>query len=120
MLKKCDIRVRDHIPHNKSRVYKNDESKEKLYEYNSLGFRGEELNINVKKKIFVAGCSHTFGTGLNLEETWPQKFKEMLAKKENWELAVYPMEGHGFREASSWHDEYRRIFELFETHIKSP
>jgi len=41
-------------------------------------------------------------------------------KKKNWELAVYPMEGHGFREASSWHDEYRRIYELFETHLKQP
>ncbi len=29
--------------------------------------------------------------------------------KDNWELAVYPVEGHGFREPSSWRDEYRRI-----------
>jgi dipeptidyl aminopeptidase/acylaminoacyl peptidase len=34
-------------------------------------------------------------------------------EKENWELAVFPVEGHGFKEASSWHDEYRRILELF-------
>ncbi len=34
--------------------------------------------------------------------------------KTNWDLAVFPMEGHGFREASSWADEYRRIYELFE------
>ncbi|HNP19411.1 MAG TPA: prolyl oligopeptidase family serine peptidase [Fulvivirga sp.] len=33
--------------------------------------------------------------------------------KENWEMAVFPMESHGFIEASSWADEYRRIFELF-------
>jgi dipeptidyl aminopeptidase/acylaminoacyl peptidase len=35
-------------------------------------------------------------------------------KKENWEMAVFPLEGHGFREASSWSDEYRRIYELFQ------
>ena len=35
-------------------------------------------------------------------------------KKENWEMAVFPVEGHGFVEASSWRDEYRRIFELFQ------
>ncbi len=35
-------------------------------------------------------------------------------KKENWELAVFPMEGHGFVEPSSWSDEYRRIYKLFE------
>ncbi len=35
-------------------------------------------------------------------------------KKENWELAVFPLEGHGFVESSSWSDEYRRIYKLFE------
>lgn len=35
-------------------------------------------------------------------------------EKTGWELAVYPVEPHGFREPSSWHDEYRRILELFE------
>jgi dipeptidyl aminopeptidase/acylaminoacyl peptidase len=34
-------------------------------------------------------------------------------KKENWDLAVFPMEDHGFVEPSSWTDEYRRIWELF-------
>jgi dipeptidyl aminopeptidase/acylaminoacyl peptidase len=34
--------------------------------------------------------------------------------KENWELASYPMEDHGFTEASSWTDEYKRILKLFE------
>jgi dipeptidyl aminopeptidase/acylaminoacyl peptidase len=38
--------------------------------------------------------------------------------KENWEMAVYPVESHGFVEPSSWTDEYRRIFELFETTLK--
>jgi dipeptidyl aminopeptidase/acylaminoacyl peptidase len=35
-------------------------------------------------------------------------------RKENWELAVYPIEPHGFVEPSSWADEYKRIFKLFE------
>lgn len=38
--------------------------------------------------------------------------------KEDWELAVYPAEAHGFVEPSSWLDEYRRILKLFETHLK--
>jgi len=33
--------------------------------------------------------------------------------KENWELAVYPVEDHGFVEPSSWTDEYKRILNLF-------
>ncbi|MBS1914972.1 MAG: S9 family peptidase [Bacteroidetes bacterium] len=38
--------------------------------------------------------------------------------KNNWELAVYPMESHGFVEPSSWTDEYKRIYKLFETNLK--
>ena len=40
--------------------------------------------------------------------------------KENWELAVYPVENHGFVEPTSWTDEYRRIFELFERTLREP
>lgn len=40
-------------------------------------------------------------------------------KKENWELAVFPLEGHGFVESSSWSDEYRRIYKLFEETLKN-
>lgn len=39
-------------------------------------------------------------------------------KKNNWELASYPMEDHGFVESSSWMDEYKRIFKLFEGTLK--
>ncbi len=40
--------------------------------------------------------------------------------KNNWELAAYPMEDHGFVEPSSWTDEYKRIFRLFEKVLKQP
>lgn len=39
-------------------------------------------------------------------------------KKDNWELAVYPMEDHDFEDANSWTDEYKRIFKLFEKELK--
>ena len=39
-------------------------------------------------------------------------------KKENWELAPYPIEDHGFVEPTSWIDEYKRIFKLFEDNLK--
>ncbi|MBM3760732.1 MAG: S9 family peptidase [Acidobacteria bacterium] len=38
--------------------------------------------------------------------------------KDNWELASYPVEDHGFVEPASWTDEYRRIFKLFEKNLK--
>lgn len=45
-----------------------------------------------------------------------QRFIEL--GKDNWELAVYPVEDHGFVEPSSWTDEYKRIFKLFENTLK--
>jgi dipeptidyl aminopeptidase/acylaminoacyl peptidase len=40
-------------------------------------------------------------------------------RKENWELAMYPVEDHGFIEETSWADEYKRILKLFEQHLKN-
>jgi dipeptidyl aminopeptidase/acylaminoacyl peptidase len=40
--------------------------------------------------------------------------------KTDWELAAYPVEDHGFVRPSSWTDEYRRIFQLFERSIGRP
>lgn len=38
--------------------------------------------------------------------------------KDNWELAPYPMENHEFEAPSSWTDEYKRIYKLFEEVLK--
>jgi dipeptidyl aminopeptidase/acylaminoacyl peptidase len=38
-------------------------------------------------------------------------------KKDNWELALYPLEDHGFVEPSSWTDEYKRILKLFNAQL---
>ncbi|WP_333608681.1 S9 family peptidase [Arsukibacterium sp.] len=35
----------------------------------------------------------------------------------HFETAIYPVEPHGFRQPSSWLDEYRRIYKLFEQHL---
>ena len=37
--------------------------------------------------------------------------------KEDWELAIYPVEPHGFTEPTSWTDEYRRILKLIEESV---
>ena len=39
-------------------------------------------------------------------------------RKENWEIAPYPVEDHGFTEETSWADEYKRILKLFETNLR--
>ena len=40
--------------------------------------------------------------------------------KDNREVADHPLEGHGFREPGSRADEYKRMFKLFEMHLKWP
>jgi len=45
-----------------------------------------------------------------------QKLIEL--RKENWNIAPYPVEDHGFVEPTSWADEYKRIFGLFERTLK--
>ncbi len=44
-----------------------------------------------------------------------QRFIEL--GKDNWELSVFPIEDHGFKTASSWTDEYKRIYHLFEKNL---
>ena len=34
--------------------------------------------------------------------------------KDHWELASYPLEGHGYVHPESWFDQYRRVLKLFE------
>ena len=40
-----------------------------------------------------------------------QRFIEL--KKEDWELALFPVEPHGFKQSTSWYNEYKRILKLF-------
>jgi dipeptidyl aminopeptidase/acylaminoacyl peptidase len=40
-------------------------------------------------------------------------------RKENWSVAPYPVENHGFEQETSWADEYKRILKLFEDNLKT-
>jgi dipeptidyl aminopeptidase/acylaminoacyl peptidase len=41
-------------------------------------------------------------------------------RKENWEVAPFPVENHTFSEETSWADEYERILKLFEEDLRQP
>src|SRR5262245_53776473 len=56
-----------------------DRSGTKTYRFNSLGFRGPEPSPDARARIFVCGCSYTFGVGLNAEEVWADKVKNRVA-----------------------------------------
>lgn len=38
--------------------------------------------------------------------------------KEDWEMAIFPIEPHGFATPSGWTDQYRRILKLFEENVR--
>ncbi len=38
--------------------------------------------------------------------------------KETFDMMLYPVEAHGFKQSYSWYDEYRRIYELMYKHLK--
>ncbi|MDF1810374.1 MAG: prolyl oligopeptidase family serine peptidase [Phycisphaerales bacterium] len=40
-------------------------------------------------------------------------------EKENWELALHPIEPHGYHEPSSWLDQMRRIHKLFNVTLNN-
>jgi dipeptidyl aminopeptidase/acylaminoacyl peptidase len=39
-------------------------------------------------------------------------------RKDNWELANFPLERHAFVQPESWFDQYRRVYKLFERALK--
>ena len=40
--------------------------------------------------------------------------------KRDWEMAIYPVEEHGFQEPESWADEYRRILKYIRLSVGPP
>lgn len=62
------------------------------YKLNSLGYRCDEFNLPSELPIVFMGCSHTFGLGLPLEDTWAYKTISNIRAKTNktipyWNLA---------------------------------
>jgi dipeptidyl aminopeptidase/acylaminoacyl peptidase len=63
-------------------------------------------------------CHGMVDTNVEFQDTVRLVQKLIELRKENWQLAVYPVENHGFVEPSSWADEYKRILALFEKNLK--
>ncbi len=63
-------------------------------------------------------CHGMVDTNVHFQDTVRLVQKLIELGKENWELAAFPVEDHGFVQPSSWADEYKRIFKLFEKNLK--
>ncbi len=58
-------------------------------------------------------CHGIVDDNVHVQDTIRLQQRLIELRKENWEVALYPVESHGFRDAASWSDEYRRILKLF-------
>jgi dipeptidyl aminopeptidase/acylaminoacyl peptidase len=65
-------------------------------------------------------CHGLVDTNVHAQDTIRLAQKLIELRKENWEMALYPVENHAFVQPSSWADEYKRILKLFETNLKRP
>jgi dipeptidyl aminopeptidase/acylaminoacyl peptidase len=63
-------------------------------------------------------CHGVVDTNVHFQDTVRLVQRLIEQRKEDWNIAIYPMEPHGFVESASWADEYKRIFKLFETTLK--
>jgi len=63
-------------------------------------------------------CHGMVDTNVHFQDSVRVVQRLIELKKENWELAVYPVENHGFEQETSWVDEYRRILRLFEGNLR--
>jgi dipeptidyl aminopeptidase/acylaminoacyl peptidase len=63
-------------------------------------------------------CHGMVDTNVHFQDSVRLAQRLIELRKENWELAVYPVENHGFEEATSWADEYKRILALFERTLR--
>ncbi len=64
-------------------------------------------------------CHGMVDTNVHFQDTVRLVERLIELRKENWELAAYPVEDHAFDRADSWADEYKRILKLFETNLRA-
>jgi dipeptidyl aminopeptidase/acylaminoacyl peptidase len=60
-------------------------------------------------------CHGMVDVNVNFQDVVRLSQKLIELGKDNWSIAPYPVEDHGFVEPSSWTDEYKRILKLFNT-----
>lgn len=64
-------------------------------------------------------CHGMVDTNVHFQDSVRLVQRLIELRKENWELAVFPVENHGFEQETSWADEYKRILRLFERNLRN-
>jgi dipeptidyl aminopeptidase/acylaminoacyl peptidase len=74
--------------------------------------KSSPINFAAGLKNNLLICHGMVDVNVHFQDVVRLSQKLIELKKDNWELAVYPVEDHGFVEPSSWTDEYKRILKL--------
>jgi dipeptidyl aminopeptidase/acylaminoacyl peptidase len=64
-------------------------------------------------------CHGLVDTNVHVQDSMRLVQRLIELRKTNWQLAVFPVENHGFQEETSWADEYKRILQLFEDNLRT-
>ena len=64
-------------------------------------------------------CHGMVDTNVFFQDTVRLVQRLIELRKENWSVAFFPVENHGFEEETSWADEYKRILKLFDDNLKT-
>lgn len=77
--------------------------------------KSSPINFAAGLKNHLLICHGMVDLNVNFQDAVRLSQRLIELGKDNWELAAYPVEDHGFVEPSSWTDEYKRILKLFDT-----
>ena len=75
-----------------------------------------EFAEGLKKPLLI--CHGVLDDNVLMKDSMRLAQRLIELGKENWEMALFPTEPHGFKEPASWLDEYRRIHSLFERELR--
>lgn len=76
--------------------------------------KSSPINFAAGLKNHLLICHGMVDVNVNFQDAVRLSQRLIELGKDNWELAAYPVEDHGFVEPSSWTDEYKRILKLFD------
>ncbi|OIR07643.1 prolyl tripeptidyl peptidase precursor [mine drainage metagenome] len=77
--------------------------------------RSSPINFANGLKNHLLICHGMIDLNVNFQDAVRLNQRLIELGKDNWQIAIYPLEDHGFVEPSSWTDEYKRILKLFDT-----
>lgn len=83
-----------------------------LIHTNEFGYRDNSINMNADLVILAVGDSHTYGAGVDQNETYPAILEKKISKKLSKKIEVINAGVFAY----GWLEEYQVIKELIEKH----